>query len=363
MLGSTGVVGRRALQVIDHLKEEIQIVALAARGNQLDLLEKQIQQFRPQFVVVFDPIAASALEKRVSCPVLVGLDGLFATVEAADISLFAMSGTEGIAAAIRAAQLQRILAVASKEILIVAGELLKGANILPLDSEHSSLFQCIEGEEGIAKVYLTASGGPFLHWSEEQLGQVTPEQALRHPVWSMGAKTAVDCSTLMNKGLEMIEAKCLFDLSADQIEALIHPEGVVQSLVAFQDGYIRAQAAAPDMAHSIQYALQYPQRKPGIGEKLSLDQPFCWNFFPPDRKKFRCFQLAEEVMKRGGSYIPFLNGANEVLVQRFLQGKISWSQIGEKLEQLISSHVGAAVLDLEAIFYIEKESKRLAWEA
>jgi 1-deoxy-D-xylulose-5-phosphate reductoisomerase len=361
VLGSTGSVGTTALQVARHLKDKFRVGALAAKSN-IDLLEKQAREFNPGLLAVYEESAARSLQKRLPhIPVLSGLEGLKAVATFADFSLFAMSGTEGVVPALAAIRAKKQIGIANKEILVCAGELIQseakkyGVELLPVDSEHSAIFQCLKGEKksGVRRLILTASGGPFLHYSISQLANVQLEHAMAHPNYRMGAKATIDSSTLMNKGLEMIEARWFFDVAPEKIEAVIHPQQRIHSFVEFIDGSMLAQMSDPDMFLPIQYAMTYPEREAGLTPPYDFMKNGTLTFFPPDPDKFRCFGLALEALKAGKSTPCFLNAANEVLVDRFLKKEISWMEIGIRLEKLISSHVPQNLLTLEAILEVD----------
>jgi 1-deoxy-D-xylulose-5-phosphate reductoisomerase len=363
VLGSTGSIGTSTLQVARHLKDDLQIVALAAKSN-IDLLEVQAREFSPALIAVYETEAALRLQKRLpSIPVLAGMDGLRAVASYgdADFAMLAMTGSAGLLPAIAAIEAGKQIGLANKEVLVSAGELIsllvkkRGVELFPVDSEHSAIFQCLKGEspERVRRIILTASGGPFRNKSLSELKTVTLDEAMSHPNFRMGPKVTIDSSTLMNKGLEMIEAKWLFDVEPGKVEAVIHPQQRIHSCVEFIDGSIIAQMSDPDMLFPIQYALTYPDRKQGILPPYDFLQNGTLTFFPPDRDKFRCLDLAIEAMKAGRSYPCFLNAANEILVERFLKNKISWIEIGTKLEKLISSHDPQNLLTLEAILEVD----------
>jgi len=368
VLGSTGSIGKSTLQIARHLNEELEIVALAAKSN-VDLLEAQAREFSPKLLALYDPDAALLLQKRLPhIPVLAGMDGLkaVASFSGADFTMLAMTGSAGLRPAIAAIEAGKQIGLANKEALVCAGELIsslarkKGVELLPVDSEHCALFQCLRGEkrEQVRRLILTASGGPFRNRSE--LGSVTLEDAMAHPNYKMGPKVTIDSSTLMNKGLEMIEARWLYDIDPARVEALIHPEQRIHSCVEFIDGSILAQMSEPDMLLPIQYALTYPERKQGLMPPYDFLKNGTLTFFPPNKEKFLCLQLAIDAMKAGKSYPCFLNAANEVLVERFLQKKIGWTEIGIKLEKLISSHEAQNLLNLEAILEIDASAREQA---
>lgn len=370
ILGSTGSIGTSTLKVARHLKEEIEVVALAAKSN-ITLLERQAREFHPQLIAVFDENAAFLLQKKLpDIPVLAGMDGLksVASFAGADFAVLAMTGSAGLLPAMAAIEAGKQIGLANKEVLVCAGELVsdlarkKGVEILPVDSEHNALFQCLKGEkkDQVRRLILTASGGPFLNRKPSELKKMTAKEALSHPNFQMGPKVSVDSSTLMNKGLEMIEARWLFDIEPERIEAVIHPQQRIHSCVEYIDGTILAQMSDPDMLLPIQYALTYPERKIGLLPPYDFTKNGTLTFFAPDKIKFRCLQLAVEAMKAGGSYPCFLNAANEVVVDRFLKNEISWIEIGEKLEKLISSHQPQNLLSLDAILEMDDLARKKA---
>lgn len=369
-MGSTGSIGTRTLQVVSHLEDELEIVALAAKSN-VELLFQQAVRYRPKIIACFEEEKALALRKKLPhIPIVSGVEGLseIACFSEADFVMLAMSGSMGLLPAISAIKAQKQIGLANKEVMISAGELIanlareKKVQILPVDSEHSTLFQCLlnEDRKKVRRLILTASGGPFREKSEEELKRVGLQEAMTHPNFSMGAKVTIDSSTLMNKGLEMIEARWLFDIEPERIEAIIHPEQRVHSFVEFIDGSMKALFSEPDMLFPIQYALTYPIRKQGILPPYDFQKNRTLSFYPPDPKKFLCLQLAIESMRLGKSYPCFLNAANEVLVEKFLRKEISWIEIGQKLEKLISSHDPQNLLTLEATIEIDLAARRKA---
>jgi len=333
-----------------------------------------VREFQPKVVAVFDFDAARSLQKRLpKVSVLAGMDGLkaVAAFPEADFCMLAIMGSLGLIPAIEAICAKKQIGLATKEVLISAGELIqnlaqeKGVTLIPVDSEHSALFQCLKGEktQEVRRLILTASGGPFRHMPLKQLSQVTVKEALCHPNYFMGPKVTIDSSTLMNKGLEMIEARWLYNIPPSQVEAVIHPEQRIHSCVEFIDGSVMAQMSEPDMLLPIQYALTYPERKRGFLPPYDFLKNHTLTFFQPDKEKFLCLKIAEEAMRLGQSYPCFLNAANEVLVERFMNQKISWMEIGTKLEQLISSHQPLNLLTLEAILETDglaREKARVA---
>ncbi len=372
LLGSTGSIGASTLQIARHLKDDLEIVALAAKSN-IELLEKQAREFSPRLIAVYDPTAAHTLQQRLPhIPVLAGMDGLraVASLPEADFAMLAMSGSIGLVPAVAAIEAGKQIGLANKETLVCAGELISslakahGVTLIPVDSEHCALFQCLRGEnqKTIRRLVLTASGGPFRNKTLRELEQVTVADAMNHPNYRMGPKVTIDSSTLFNKGLEMIEARWFYDVAPDQIEAVIHPQQQIHSLVEFIDGSVKVQMSEPDMLLPIQYALTYPERKSGLMAPYDFVKNHTLTFFPVDKEKFHCFHLAVEALRAGRSYPCFLNAANEVLVDRFLQRKIPWIDIGRKLDKLISSHQPENLLTLDAILEMDRVARKKASE-
>lgn len=370
LLGSTGSIGASTLRVVQHLPEDFEIAALAAKSN-IDLLYSQALQFHPKLIAVFDKDRALLLQKRLPhIPVLGGIEGLKATAsfEGADFTMLAMTGSAGLLPAVAAIEARKQIGLANKEILVCGGEWISGLakrngiKLIPVDSEHCALHQCLQWQEKstVRRLILTASGGALRDKTAQELKHVTVQEALAHPNWQMGAKVTIDCTTLMNKGLEMIEARFLFDIEPERIEAVIHPQSRIHSCVEFIDGSILAQIADPDMVLPIQYALTYPKRKQGMLKPYDFLKNGTLTFYPPDNQRFPCLQLALDALKAGKSYPCFLNAANEVLVEQFVQGKIPWTAIGEKLNKLISSHLPENVLNLEAILAVDASARQLA---
>lgn len=369
ILGSTGSVGRSVLEVVSHLSGQVIVEGIAAFQN-IELLQQQMIRFKPKIAALYSKQAAHTLQQSSSIPIRAGLDGLIeiATLDSADLIIFSMSGMEGLLPAMHALEAKKNIAIANKELLVSAGEILmklardRGAQIFPLDSEHNAIFQCLEGNrrEDVSRIILTASGGPFHTFSQEQMRSITVADALHHPVWKMGSKISIDSSTLMNKGLEMIEAKALFGLSIEQIDVIIHPQSIVHSFVEFIDGCLLAQMGRPSMLTPIQYVLTYPVRQKSSIPYFSFADNAYFTFIQPDLEKFRCLALAIEAMRIGGTAPSFLNAANEVLVARFLAGRISWLSISEKLEHLMGSYSYPANYSLETILSIDQEARKLA---
>jgi len=344
ILGSTGSIGTQALEVVESHPEVFQVEVLTAQNN-ASLLIEQAKKFKPNAVVIGnDEHYNQVKEALASLPIKVyaGENALVSVMEmdSIDIVLTALVGFSGLRPTMRAIEYGKTIALANKETLVVAGELVtklameKGVNILPVDSEHSAIFQCLVGEfqNPIEKIILTASGGPFRGKSREQLVAVTKEMALKHPNWDMGAKVTIDSATLMNKGLEVIEAKWLFGLKESQIEVIVHPQSIVHSLVQFKDGSIKAQLGLPDMKLPIQFALGYPHRLPSNFPRFDFAQYPSLNFEPPDTETFRNLALAFEALKKGGNAACVLNAANEVAVAEFLKDNIGFLEMSKLVE-------------------------------
>ncbi|MHC4289929.1 MAG: 1-deoxy-D-xylulose-5-phosphate reductoisomerase [Planctomycetota bacterium] len=362
ILGSTGSIGCNALQ------------ALSAHSN-LELLVEQARQCGPRHVAVTDPQLADASRKAFggfSGSVLSGPDSLveLACLEEADIIVCAIVGAAGLPSALAAAGAGKIVAIANKEPLVIAGQLLteaareNGATLLPIDSEHSAVFQAMQAgnRDEVRKVILTASGGPFRDASPEAMNNATVEQALNHPTWEMGPKITIDSATMMNKALEVIEAVWLFGLGGDKIDVLIHPESVVHSMVEFIDGSVIAQLGTPDMKVPIQYALTWPERRAGISEGLALHQLGQLNFQTPDLEKFRALAIGFEVAKTSGSAPVVFNAANEAAVAAFLAGRIRFGQIVELIEHCLNAHQAREHLTLEELLEVDAWARRAVQE-
>ena len=347
VLGSTGSIGRQTLQVARELG--LTVTALAA-GRQIDLLEQQARRFRPCLVAVFDEAAARELRKRLSdlpTEVVGGMEGLVAAAEQedADTVVTAVMGSVGLEPTLSAIRKKKRIALANKETLVCAGELVMaeakkyGAEIVPVDSEHSAIFQSLQGcrDRGeIRRLLLTCSGGPFFGKSFAELEKMTAADALRHPNWTMGAKITVDSATLMNKGLEIIEAMRLYSLPLKQVEAVIHRQSIVHSLVEFRDGAMLAQLGTPDMKLPIRYALTYPYRTQTPDRTLDLLSCGALTFSAPDEEAFPCLRIAKECAAAGGTACAIMNGANEVAVAQFLRGEIGFNDIPRRVEQALS---------------------------
>lgn len=369
LLGSTGSIGVQALQVAQHLgPQQIEVIALAARSNS-ELLEKQARLFKPKMVAVFDEDEAKRLRQRLGglCEVVSGLEGLnaVATHPDANFTLSAISGAAGLIPTVKAIEAGKDIGLANKEVLVSGGEVVLQAlkesksQILPIDSEHSALFQCLNGESivDVRRFILTASGGPFRAYSEDRLEAITVKEALAHPNWNMGAKVTVDCSTLMNKGLEVIEAHYLFNIPKEKIEVVVHPQSIIHSMVEFVDGAIKAQMSQPDMMLPIQYAMTYPHRFLGTTPPFDFTKAVSLEFHPPDLKKFPCLRLAFDALLEGGLATCYLNAANEVLVSRFLKGEISWLGISKRLENLLEKQRFQGAVNLDAVLGVDAKAR------
>ncbi len=371
ILGCTGSIGCNTLEVAKHLGYRVE--GLAAHSN-ISLLEEQALVFHPKCIAVFDEGKAKELKSRLpEFKIVSGMEGLIevATLPEVDFLVSAIVGAMGILPTLEGIEAGKTIGLANKEVLIAAGELIMGAakkqnvDIIPIDSEHSAIFQCLQGEcpRGVRKLILTASGGPFLADSEEELKGITPSSALKHPTWSMGKKITIDSSTLMNKGLEVIEAKFLFDVPLEKIDVIIHPQSIIHSLVEFVDGSLLSQMGEHDMKIPIQYAMTYPKREKGIVPCFDFMKYSKLEFFAPEWKKFPCLGLAFEAAKEGGTLPCFMNAANEVLVYRFLEGEIDWVEIGKKLEILMGAHKAQPQEDLSVLFEVDEMARSLATTA
>ena len=373
ILGSTGSIGRNALRVVQQFPERFRVAALAA-GRNVKLLAEQIRDFGPEAAAVFDEAAAGELKALLPAAcrtrVLHGDSGYAAAGawESAEVTLSAMVGAAGLRPTLAAIEAGHTIALANKETLVMAGGLVtaraaaRGVRILPVDSEHSAIFQCLQGQrrEDLDHILLTASGGPFLHRPAADFDRIRPAEALRYPNWSMGAKITIDSATLMNKGLEVIEATWLFELPQERIRVVVHPQSVVHSMVAFRDGVVLAQLGAPDMKPAIAYALSYPERLelrqllPDFAGGLALE------FRDIDRSKFPCLGLAEEACRRGGTLPAVLNAANEVAVEAFLAERIGFAAIARVVEATMLAHVGCDSPGLEDVIDADRWARRTA---
>lgn len=373
ILGSTGSIGRNTLKIAERFPEEFRITALTAKTN-IDLLAEQIRLFKPRLAVVYDEDHAcrlkSGLPVELDIDVRHGREGYCqaARLPEVDMVVGAMVGAAGLEPTLAAIEARKDIALANKETLVMAGSLVTrkaaqaGVQLLPVDSEHSAVFQCLQGQRrrDLDKIILTASGGPFLDTPEKDLSAITPDQALKHPNWDMGAKITIDSATLMNKGLEVIEARWLFDLAPEHIEVLVHPQSIIHSMAAYCDGSILAQMGIPDMQEAIAYALSYPRR-------LGLRQPLPdlaalgrLTFREPDVQRFPCLRLAFMACRAGGTLPAVMNAANEVAVEAFLHGRLAFTAIATVVEGVMAAHVNNTEPDMAAIFAVDAWARETA---
>ncbi|NUN69427.1 MAG: 1-deoxy-D-xylulose-5-phosphate reductoisomerase [Bacteroidetes bacterium] len=368
LLGSTGSIGTQTLDVIAGFPKEFRVTYLTGNAN-LSLLREQVRRFRPRGVVVFSESAVKELKRDVppGTEVLLGERGLVEIVQREDVDIVVSSlvGFVGLRPTIAAIEAKKRIALANKETLVVAGEIMMPladrhhVDLLPVDSEHSAIFQCLTGElpNKVEKLILTASGGPFRTRSKEELEQVTLEQALKHPNWTMGNKITIDSATLMNKGLEVIEAHWLFGIPAERIEVVVHPQSIIHSMVEFVDGSVKAQLGIPDMKVPIQYALTYPSRSRSTFPRVHFPSLGEMTFFEPDRERFPCLQLAFDALAEGGTMPAVMNAANEVAVARFLNREIGFTGIPRMIRAAMERHTNLANPSLEEIVTADRETR------
>jgi len=371
LLGSTGSIGTSTLKVAEDLPDQIRLIGLAA-GQNSELLLQQTLRHRPEAVSVSDPSKARELENTLgtSTRVYAGEEGLLklATLPAADIVLIAIVGTAGLQPALAAIRAGKDIAVASKEILVMAGEIVmnearkNGVRVLAVDSEHSAIFQCLDGKpsSSVRALWLTASGGPFRTTPKEEFAGITVERALKHPSWVMGRKITIDSATLFNKGLEMIEARWLFDIEMARVQVVVHPQSVVHSMVEFVDGSMLAQLSAPDMCLPIQYALTYPERVASQRVQTNLAQLGQLTFEEPDRERFPALDLARKAGEAGGTLPAVFNAANEIAVSGFLQREIRFPEISEHVARVMARHTWVAHPSLEQILEADAWARQKA---
>jgi 1-deoxy-D-xylulose-5-phosphate reductoisomerase len=371
LLGSTGSIGTSTVKVAEDLPDRIRLLGLAA-GNNAELLLKQARKHRPEAISISDPEKARDLGKffGAATQVYSGDEGLIklATLPAADIVLIAIVGTAGLKPALAAIRAGKDIAVASKEILVMAGEIVMsearkhGVRVLAVDSEHSAIFQCLDGKpsSSVRKLWLTASGGPFRNTPKEEFPNITVERALKHPSWVMGKKITIDSATLFNKGLEMIEARWLFDIGMERVGVLVHPQSIVHSMVEFVDGALLAQLSAPDMCLPIQYALTYPDRAPSERVQTHFAKLGSLTFEEPDVERFPALTLARRAGEVGGTLPAVLNAANEVAVEAFVNGKINFPKITEIVRRTMDAHQVVSHPTLEQILEADAWARREA---
>ena len=370
ILGSTGSIGTQALKVIEEHPDLYEAYALTA-NNQVELLAEQARKFMPAAVVIANEAKYLQLKEMLAdlpIQVYAGADALCEIVEAKpiDVVLAYMVGYAGLRPTMNAIRAGKAIALANKETLVVAGELINAlaqqykTPILPVDSEHSAIFQCLEPNNALEKVILTASGGPFRKFTMEQLQHVTKVQALKHPNWEMGAKITIDSATMMNKGFEVIEAKWLFGVRPDQIEVVVHPQSIIHSMVQYEDGAVKAQLGMPDMRLPIQYAFSYPQRIKASFDRLDFSKMTELTFEQPDTNRFRCLALAYEALNRGGNMACIVNAANEVVVSAFLKDRIPFLRMSEVIEQSMAKVSFIQTPTYEDYVATDAEARRVA---
>jgi 1-deoxy-D-xylulose-5-phosphate reductoisomerase len=350
ILGSTGSIGQQVLEVVSIFPSRLRVTAIAAK-DEVDLIALQIKKFQPRIVSVLNDDVKSKVEAKLAgakVEIYTGAEGLMKVATAADAKtvVVAIPGSLALSAALEAVKLKKDIALATKEVLVAAGDIFMnevkaaGVKVFPIDSEHSAIAQCLRGEDrkAVKKIILTASGGPFLKTPAEKFAQLTAKEALKHPTWKMGPKITIDSASLMNKGFEVIEAHHLFALAYEQIEVIIHPESIIHSMVEFIDGSIKAQLGAPDMRVPIQYALLEEERQANHWNKLDLGKAPSMTFAKPDKVKFPCLEYAYEAGKKGGTLPAVLNAANEEAVSQFLRGMFTFDQIPVKIKAVLDKH-------------------------
>ena len=371
ILGSTGSIGKQALEIVREHPDRFNVVALSCNCS-WELLAKQIEEFNPDYALLCDESFSDKLDrtKKSDTEILIGSENLsyLAAIEKADVVLNALVGFSGFEPTVAALKANKRVALANKESLVVGGALINdlleshAGQLIPVDSEHSAIFQCLVGENhtDVEKLIITASGGPFRTWTRKQMEEITVREALDHPNWSMGAKITIDSATMMNKGLEVIEAHWLFDLPLSQIEAVIHPQSIIHSVVTFVDGSSKAQLGPPTMKVPILYALTYPDRINQEVERLDWKQTMKLNFEPMDYKKFPSFKLALNAINEGGNAPAILNAANEIAVQRFLEEEISYIQIPQVIEKCLSKINEPFKKTVQALKAIDTKTRHIA---
>ena len=368
ILGSTGSIGVNTLNVIRNFPDRFNVSALTVNSNTKLLLE-QIKEFKPDLIVVKDKDAAEKVKNLLpaNCKLLAGIDGLISAASEVEYDIFvgAMVGYAGLTPTIEAIKRGKRIALANKETLVAAGEVViiyckeYGAEIIPVDSEHSAIYQCLVGEniDDVEKLIITASGGPFLNKEKSFFENATVDEALNHPNWKMGNKITIDSATMMNKGLEVIEAHWLFGLSTEKIDVVVHPQSIIHSMVQFRDGSIKAQMGLPDMKLPIQYALTYPERLQNDFERTNIPAIGTLDFYEPDFEKFECLKLAFDVLEAGGTAPCVLNAANEIAVEKFLNREIKFSRIPVLIEKALEKIENHQLLNLDTIFECDRETR------
>jgi len=371
LLGATGSIGLRTLELVSSFPEEFAVAGLAARGSNVELLADLCRKYAPRAVALLDPAAVDRLAAALPAPrpeLLAGPDGLVALARDvdADVVVSALVGGAGLLPTMAAIRAGRGVALANKETLVMAGRLMtaaaraRGIRLLPVDSEHSAVFQCLQGHNrgDVHRILLTASGGPFRETPKARLSGVTVEDALQHPTWKMGAKITIDSATLMNKGLEIIEARWLFDVTPEQVQVVVHPQSIVHSMVEYLDGSVLAQLGVADMGVPILYALTYPERRPAPAARLDLTRVGRLTFFEPDTDKFPCLRLARAALEDGGAAPVVLNAANEVAVAAFLDRRIGFTEIAELIEGALAASRAGDPASIEECVAVDVEARR-----
>jgi 1-deoxy-D-xylulose-5-phosphate reductoisomerase len=372
VLGATGSVGLRTLELISAFPDEFRVAGIAARGSNVELLADLCRKYTPRAVALLERDAVDQLARLLPAPrpeLLSGIEGLVAVARDvdADIVLSALVGGVGLLPTMAAIQAGRTMALANKETLVMAGSLMtaaaraRGVALLPVDSEHSAVFQCLVGHNrgDVHRILLTASGGPFRELPKEKFGTITVEDALRHPTWKMGAKITIDSATLMNKGLEIIEARWLFDVAPGQVQVIVHPQSIIHSMVEYIDGSVLAQLGVPDMGTPILYALTYPERLPTPSARLDLTRAGGLTFFPPDTDRFPALTLARAALEEGGAAPVVLNAANEIAVAAFLDRRIAFLEITELIDRALNASPHSAPASIEECVDVDAGARRL----
>ena len=371
ILGATGSIGLRTLELVSSFPDELSVAGLAARGSNVELVAELCRKYAPTAVALLDQGARDQLARLLPAPrpeLLAGVEGLVALAGQADadVVVSALVGGVGLLPTMAAIEAGRTMALANKETLVMAGRLMtaaaraRGVALLPVDSEHSAIFQCLVGHNrgDVQRILLTASGGPFREWPADRFEAITVEDALKHPTWKMGAKITIDSATLMNKGLEIIEARWLFDLTADQVQVIVHPQSIVHSMVEYVDGCVIAQLGVADMGIPILYALTYPERRPTPAARLDLTRVGALSFFEPDPVKFPCLRLAREALEAGGGAPVALNAANELANAAFQERRIRFVDIPHLIERAVEAEGAGAITSIEDCIDIDARTRR-----
>jgi 1-deoxy-D-xylulose-5-phosphate reductoisomerase len=371
LLGATGSIGLRTLDLVSGFPEEFAVAGMAARGSNPEKIADLCRKYAPQAVALLEPAAVDALARLLPAPrpeLLSGIEGLVALAREvdADVVLSALVGGVGLLPTMAAIQAGRTMALANKETLVMAGRLMtaaaraRGVSLLPVDSEHSAVFQCLVGHNrgDVHRVLLTASGGPFRELPKEKFAAVTVEDALRHPTWKMGAKITIDSATLMNKGLEVIEARWLFDVAPDQVQVVIHPQSIVHSMVEYIDGSVIAQLGVADMGIPILYALTFPERRPTPAARLDLTRTGPLTFEAPDPERFPALRLARAALEQGGAAPVVLNAANEIAVAAFLERRIGFPEITQSIERALAAEPAGELGSIEECVEVDARARR-----